>query len=116
MRQIPPYAAAAIALSLAVSAPRAASAQCVTTPRSCTEFVGVGRGVGRLLVYRTRPLTTPNDTVVRALVVVHGAERAARWEFRSALAAAFLAGNVENTLIVVPRFQTNDGSGCADSL
>jgi pimeloyl-ACP methyl ester carboxylesterase len=116
MRLIPPYAGAAIALSLALSTPRAVPAQCITTPRSCTEFVGVGDGAGRLLVYRTRPLTTPNDTVVRALVVVHGAERAARWEFRNALAAAFLAGNVENALIVVPRFQTNDGSSCTDSL
>ena len=116
MRLTPPYAAAAIALSLAPSTPRVVPAQCVTTPRSCTEFIGVGGGVGQLLVYRSRPLTTPNDTVVRALVVVHGAERAARWEFRSALAAAFLAGNVENTLIVVPRFQTNDGSSCTDSL
>ena len=116
MRLILPYACPAIALSLILATPRAVPAQCVTSPKSCTEFVGVGGGAGRLLVYRTRPLTTPNDTVTRALVVVHGAERAARWEFRSALAAAFLAGDVESTLIVVPRFETNDGSNCTDSL
>ena len=99
------------------SRPRAlVEAQCVTTPASCTELVDVGGGPRRILVYRTRALTTRNDSVTRALVVVHGAERAARWEFRSVLAAAFLTGNLESTLIVAPRFKTNDGSSCADSL
>jgi pimeloyl-ACP methyl ester carboxylesterase len=101
---------------LILSIPMVVAGQCVTKPTSCTEFVIVGGGPSRILVYRNQPLTTPNDTVTRALVVVHGAGGAGRWEFRSVLAAAFLSGNIDTTLIVAPHFATNDGSACKDSL
>ena len=105
-----------LGLGLACVAPQAVLAQCVTKPLSCVEFVTVGRGPAVIRVYRTHDLSTPNDSITRALVVIHGADRAARFEFRSVQAAAFLAGALDNTVVVAPRFSTNDGSACKDSL
>jgi hypothetical protein len=48
-------------------------------------------------------------------VIVHGASRDADNYFRTALGAAFLAGALENTVVVAPRFASN-GGGCADKL
>ena len=62
-----------LSLLLTLAIPRAVAGQCVTKASSCTEFVPVGPGSERILVYRNRSLTTPNDTVTRALIVVHGA-------------------------------------------
>jgi Alpha/beta hydrolase family len=61
-------------------------------------------------------LGTPNDSITGALILVHGAGRDPQSEFRSVLASAFLAGTLENTLIVAPRFAANDGASCKDSL
>jgi pimeloyl-ACP methyl ester carboxylesterase len=108
--------ASLLSLLLTLAIPRAVAGQCVTKASSCTEFVPVGPGSERILVYRNRSLTTPNDTVTRALIVVHGAGGPARWEFRNVLASAFLTGNLETTVIVAPHFATNDGSACTDSL
>src|SRR5262245_8068190 len=97
--------------------PCSVAAQCsVTTTSACTEFVNVGGGPRQIMVYRSHPLTTQDPGVTRALIVVHGAERAARYEYRSALAGAYLAGALDNTVVVAPRFATNDGSNCTDSL
>jgi len=90
--------------------------QCITAAALCVEFVTVPPGTKRILVYRSHPLTAPNDSITRATIVVHGADRSARFEFRSALAGAFIAGALDYTVIVAPRFSTNDGTGCSDSL
>ncbi len=68
------------------------------------------------MVYRTFPLDVRNDKITRALIVVHGAGRDADNYFRSVLAAGFLAGALEDTLIVSPRFASNDGRACRDVL
>jgi hypothetical protein len=52
-----------------------------------------------ILVHRSHPLTTSNASITRALVLVHVRSGPARYEFRSALAGAYLAGALENTLI-----------------
>jgi pimeloyl-ACP methyl ester carboxylesterase len=67
-------------------------------------------------VYRTYPLEQRNDAITRVLVMVHGAGRDADNYFRSALAAAFLAGALDNTLVIAPRMASNDGGGCRDAL
>src|SRR5262245_27945576 len=108
--------AAVLFATLIFSTPMIVAGQCVTKPSTCTEFVTVGTGPSRILVYRNQPLTTPNDTVTRAIVVVHGAGGPAKWEFRSILAASYLSGNLDNTLVVAPHFATNDGSSCKDPL
>jgi len=49
-------------------------------------------------------------------MVVHGAGRDADNYFRTALAATFLAGALEDTIVIAPRFASNDGRGCMDTL
>lgn len=87
-----------------------------TTSDSCTEFVTVGGGPPRALVYRTYPLTTRNQTITDALVVIQGAERDPAAEFETAIAAARQAGRLDQTLIVAPRFAANIGRACTDTL
>jgi len=95
---------------------RAPAAVCTTATPQCTEFVALGTGGGRSLVYRSYPLDTRNDAITRVLVMVHGAGRNADGYFSSAMAAAFLAGALENTLVISPRMASNDGQGCSDAL
>jgi pimeloyl-ACP methyl ester carboxylesterase len=88
---------------------------CTTAQPTCTEWITLGEGPSRSLVYRTYPFDVKNEGITRALLVVHGAGRDADNYFRSALAAAFLAGALENTIVISPRFASN-GSGCRDIL
>ncbi len=76
----------------------------------------------RLLVYRNYSLHTRNDNITRALIFVHGINRDGDNHFRTALAAAFLADGLNNTVIVAPRFASNSSApgnqagGCQDAL
>ena len=102
--------------ALATSAPTAPVAPCLTAGPTCTEWIVLGGGPSRSLIYRTFPLDKRNDAITRVLVSVHGAGRDADNYFRSTLAAGFLADALENTLIVAPRMASNDGAGCRDVL
>ena len=53
-----------------------------TTAADCTEWVAIGNGPERLLVYRSFPLETRNSQITRAVIVVHGAGRDADNYFR----------------------------------
>ncbi len=92
------------------------SAPCTNAGAGCTEWVTLGGGPSRSLVYRTYPLDARNEKVTRALVMVHGAGRDADNYFRTALAATFLAGAFDDTIVISPRFASNDGRGCKDKL
>lgn len=94
----------------------AVAAPCTTAAPACTEWVVPTDGPSHSLVYRTYPLETRNENITRALVVVHGAQRDADNYFRHVLAAAFLADALEDTVIVSPRFASNNGKACRDSL
>ncbi|MCU1261148.1 MAG: hypothetical protein JWO80_4033 [Bryobacterales bacterium] len=91
-------------------------APCTTTAQDCTEWLTFGSGPARSLVYRTFPLESKNPAITRALIMVHGAGRDADNYFRTALAAGFLAGTLNDTIIISPRFASSDGRGCKDSL
>jgi pimeloyl-ACP methyl ester carboxylesterase len=75
-----------------------------------------------VLIYRNYPLEAKNENITRALVIVHGINRDADNYFRTALAAAFLASGLSNTLIVSPRFASNSSApgneigDCRDAL
>lgn len=106
-------------LGLAVVASAAAVAAnppCMSATQACTEWVAVGPGPQRILIYRTFPLDAPNDAIRRAVVMVHGAGRDADNYFRHVLAAAFLAGALEDTILIAPRFASDDGRSCQDKL
>lgn len=88
---------------------------CTKTTPACTDWVNLDARA-RALVYRTYPLEKKNDKITRALIVVHGAGRDADNYFRTALAATFLAGAFEDTIVISPRFASNNGRGCNDKL
>ena len=89
---------------------------CTTATPECTEWIHVGGGTGRSLVYRSFPLDTRNVAITRAVIVVHGAGRDADNYYRSALAGAFLAGALQTALVIAPRMASNAGAGCRDTL
>ena len=99
-----------------IAATAQAQAPCTTATPACTEWVTSPSGPGRLLVYRSHALTRPNAAITRAFILIHGAERDAHNYYRHALAAAFLAGTLENAIVISPRFAPNDGRNCEDSL
>jgi hypothetical protein len=102
-------------LGLLVSLAAYAAGPCITANTACTEFVTLGGGPARTMIYRTQPLTVKNEKITRALIVVHGTNRDADNYFRSTLAAAFLADALEDTVLIVPHIASAAG-GCKDPL
>ncbi|MGH9887647.1 MAG: alpha/beta fold hydrolase, partial [bacterium] len=99
---------AAVSLTMLAAARTAEAVPCVAATQECTEWVRVGGGTGRSLVYRTYALDQGNERITRALIMVHGAGRDADNYFRTALAAAFLAHALDDTLVVAPRFASRE--------
>ena len=91
-------------------------AACTVASSECTEWISVGGGTGRSLVYRSFPLDVRNEAITRAVIVVHGAGRDADNYYRSAMAGAFLAGALQTAVVVAPRMASNAGPGCRDTL
>src|SRR4051812_1328539 len=79
------------------------AAPCTTPTKPCERWITFGTGPARSLVYATHPLDAPNPSATRALIMVHGAGRNADHYFATATAAGFLAGALDNTIIVAPR-------------
>jgi hypothetical protein len=102
-------------LSLSALAGSAAAAPCTTAKSECTEWIVLNGGPTRSLIYRTYAFDQKNDRITRAMIMVHGAGRDADNYFRTALAAAFLAGALDDTMVISPRFASN-GAGCQDML
>src|SRR5262245_45070225 len=103
-------------LSLLLLPGVAAAAPCTTTAPACTEIVGVAGKPGGTLVYRSQPLGTKNATITRGVVMVHGLGRDGDNYYRHLLAAAFLAGALEDTVLISVRFPSNEGGPCQDKL
>jgi hypothetical protein len=97
------------------TATAATAAPCVTATASCTEWVSYA-GQSRSLIYRSYPLDARNDRLTRAFIMVHGAGRDADHYFSTAMAAAFLAGALDDAIVISPRFASNDTRGCRDTL
>lgn len=90
------------------------AAPCTTATPDCTEWIKLG--TGRSLLYRTHSLEAKSEKIVRALIVIHGQGRNANDYFRTIVASAFLAGTLDDTIILSPRFASNEGRGCRDTL
>jgi pimeloyl-ACP methyl ester carboxylesterase len=54
------------------------------------------------MVYATYPLDVTNPAITRAFILVHGTNRNADHYFATATAAAFLAGTLDNTIVIAP--------------
>lgn len=87
---------------------------CTTPDASCMEAVPVGGN--SLSVYSTHSIEAGSANVVRAFIMVHGVQRNGNTYFRTALNSTNLAGQLENTIVIAPRFKGNDGSGCYDTI
>jgi len=99
---------------LFVSSTAYAAEPCTKATPDCTRWLSLG-GESSSLVYSTYPLDQKNEQIVRALVVVHGQGRDADNYFRTSLAATFLANAMTDTIVIAPRFASNEG-GCRDTL
>ncbi|HTM31177.1 MAG TPA: hypothetical protein VL263_07720 [Vicinamibacterales bacterium] len=107
--------ATALSVFLLSMAASASAAPCITATTACTEWVTAGSAPARTLVYRSFPLDARNADITRAVVMVHGAGRDADNYFLHTLAAAFLGAALDDTVVISPRFASNNG-GCADAL
>ena len=56
------------------------------------------------MVYASYALDARNTAITRALIMVHGAGRNADHYFETSTAAGFLAGALDNTIIIAPHF------------
>ena len=88
----------------AASVPRALApaAPCVVPTDACAGWVVFGSGPAKTMVYTSYPLGTRNDAIRRALIMVHGTNRNADHYFSTAVAAAFLAGALDDTIVIAP--------------
>jgi hypothetical protein len=68
------------------------------------------------MAYGTHSLDEPNATVSRAVIMVHGGERDADQYYETALAAAFLAGVLDTTVVVAPRYPADDDVRAVDEV
>jgi len=95
---------------------------CTTSSPDCTEWIKPTGQQSRVLIYRNYPLEAKNENITRALIFVHGINRDADNHFRTVLAAALLAGALNNTVIISPRFASNSNApgnqtgDCRDSM
>jgi len=95
---------------------------CTSVSADCTEWIRPAGQQSRVLIYRNYPLEAKNENITRALIFVHGINRDADNHFRTVLAAAFLAGALNNTIIISPRFASNSNApgnqigDCRDTL
>lgn len=92
-----------------------AAAPCTTATPACTEWVTIGGGPARSLIYRTRALDAPDSNIRRALIMVHGTNRNADHYFSTAVASAFLAGALDDAVVISPRIASAAGN-CRDTL
>jgi pimeloyl-ACP methyl ester carboxylesterase len=93
-----PVAAVFAATALSAQAP------CTKAVTACERWVTFGGGPVRSMVYATYALDAVNPRITRALVMVHGASRNADHYFETSTAAGFLAGALDNTIIIAPRY------------
>ena len=92
------------------------AAPCRYADTRCAEWLTLDEHQQRALIYRTHALTDRNERLEHAVVVIHGQGRNADGYFRHALAGTFLADALHNTMVISPRFASNEGKSCRDKL
>lgn len=94
----------ALLSSLALAATATAQAPCTKAVTACERWILWNGGPSRSMVYGSYPLDKHNTNITRALIMVHGAGRNADHYFETATGAAFLAGALDNTIVIAPHF------------
>lgn len=105
-----------VALAAAGAVQAKGSSPCTKVANSCTEWIPLGHGGARSMVYTTFRLDVANSHIRRALIMVHGTLRNPDHYFATATAAAFLAGALSDTVVIAPAFHSSDGKYCQDHL
>src|SRR6266699_3426383 len=106
-------AGALASLSTFTASPAAGPEACTTATSACTEWVALGGGPSRSLIYRSHSLDTRNENIRRALIMVHGTNRNADHYFTTATTAAFLGRALDDTVVISPRIASAEGN-CHD--
>ncbi len=115
--RIPTLVALVVALSpLGESAQRLDVPACTRAMATCERWIAHAGGKGRSMAYATHSLDEPNAAVSRALIMVHGGERDANRYYETAVAAAFLAGVLNTTVVVAPRYPADDDARAVDEV
>ena len=115
MRILPFLLVVVVASVSAQNRPAGPEPACTAAAERCTEWVAVGNGPARSLIYRSHSLDARNENIRRALVMVHGTNRNADHYFSTAVSAAFLAGALDDAVVISPRIASAAGS-CHDAL
>ena len=68
------------------------------------------------MVYASYALDARNTAITRALIMVHGAGRNADHYFETSTAAGFLAGALNNTIIIAPHFIAGDDKAAPNEI
>jgi pimeloyl-ACP methyl ester carboxylesterase len=89
---------------LVVAAPARAQMPCTKAVAACERWITFAGGPARSMMYANYALDARNTAITRALIMVHGAGRNADHYFETSIAAAFLAGALDNTIIIAPHF------------
>lgn len=93
-----------------------AAATCTKATTGCERWILIRGGPSRTKLYASHSLDAVNPGVVRALVMVHGAGRNADHYFETSTGAAFLAGALDNTIIIAPRFAAGNDTVAANEV
>jgi pimeloyl-ACP methyl ester carboxylesterase len=93
-----------VAAVLVAAAPARAQTPCTKAVAACERWITFGGGPARSMVYANYALDGRNTAITRALIMVHGAGRNADHYFETSTAAGFLAGALDNTIIIAPHF------------
>src|SRR5436190_114893 len=105
-----------LATIFVTSAAAAQVAPCTHPVAACERWITFGKGPSRSMAYGSYSLTTPNRAITRALIMVHGANRNADHYFETSMAATFLAGALNNTIVLAPRFAAGSDSVKANEI
>jgi pimeloyl-ACP methyl ester carboxylesterase len=112
---LPALSLVVVALTAAGGVQAKGSSPCTRVASSCTEWIALGHGA-RSMIYTTFRLDARNPRIRRALIMVHGALRNPDHYFATATGAGFLAGALNDTVIIAPDFSSAEGKYCQDHL
>jgi pimeloyl-ACP methyl ester carboxylesterase len=94
----------ALLSGVSLAATAGAQAPCTKAVTACERWILWNGGPSRSMVYASYPLDKRNESITRALIMVHGAGRNADHYFETSTGAAFLAGALDNTIVIAPHF------------